>query len=100
MTSVASLADRFVIAACKMSDSELASQLQLTRQAVWRARTGRTTLSEKSRRRLMLLCDPSGEVRADADALIALLDVAAERPEIRQLLAGFGDALLRIYATE
>ena len=82
-----------------MSDAELASRLQLTRQAVWRARTGRTTLSEKSRSRLMSLCDPIGQVQEDANAVLALLDVAAERPEVRQLLAGFGNAMSRFHAT-
>lgn len=100
MIRVASLADRFVITSCKMSDAELASRLQLTRQAVWRARTGRTTLSAKSRSRLMSLFDPTGQVQEEANAVVALLDVAAERPEVRQILAGFGGVLLRIYATK
>lgn len=48
----------------------------------------------------MAICDPTGQVQEDASAVVALLDVAAEQPEVRQLLAGIGNAMLRIYATK
>lgn len=95
-----SLRDRFLIASCGLRDAELAKKLGLARTTVWRARTGRSKLSTRARTELMSFLDENAEVERQAQAVEALVELAVNLSEVRELLTSLSTALLHKNATK